>query len=59
MLVGFYCVLVLLKGYHIYFKSLPRSSYKEFDSIIVDSANNNSVSSTLSEGDDSDKDRFS
>jgi hypothetical protein len=58
MVLSFCCLLILLKGYHLYFKSLPRSSYREFDSI-VDAGNNNSSSSTHSEGDESDKDRFS
>jgi hypothetical protein len=58
MLAAFGSLLIILKGYHIYFKSLPRSSYSDFDSIIMDN-NNNSERSTQSEGEDSDKDRFS
>lgn len=58
-IAAFAALLVALKGYHIYFKALPKSSYKEFDSVIVDNQNNSSMSSNASEGDESDKDRFS
>lgn len=58
MILSYCCLLLLLNGYHWYFKSLPRSSYRDFDSVVVDAGNNNSVSSTQSDGDESDKDRF-
>lgn len=58
-IAAFCALLVGLKGYHVYFKALPKSSYKEFDSVIVDNQNNSSMSSNASEGDESDKDRFS